>query len=91
MDPLDVERLYRGLSEIREEVQTGLGELRGEIHGYRADLNGRLRTLETAEASRSGAEQASSMSKGQVLGWGGFAIGIVSVSTAVITTILQQV
>lgn len=42
----DVERLYRMLAELRDEV-----------HGYRADLNGRLRNLELAEAQREGANE----------------------------------
>jgi hypothetical protein len=42
----DVERLYRMLQELRDEV-----------HGYRADLNGRLRKLENAEAQRQGANE----------------------------------
>ena len=45
MSPADVDRLYTAVEQLRQEV-----------HGYRADLNGRLRTLEAAEAARSGAD-----------------------------------
>lgn len=76
----DVERLYRMLSELRDEV-----------HGYRKDLNGRLRTLEHAEANRKGQETASSMSKAQVATWVGIAIGVGSLCTAVLTQVLNQV
>ena len=41
----DTDRLYGMMRELREEVV-----------GYRADLNGRLRTLEAAEAHRKGAD-----------------------------------
>lgn len=39
----DVNRLYSALDDLRDEVK-----------GYRADLNGRLRALEQAEARREG-------------------------------------
>jgi hypothetical protein len=41
----DVDRLYNGLAEVTAEVR-----------GYRADLNGRLRVLEQAEAKRTGVD-----------------------------------
>lgn len=43
MTTSDVDRLYNGLSEVASEVR-----------GYRAELNGRLRRLEEAEAKRTG-------------------------------------
>lgn len=76
----DVERLYRMLSELRDEV-----------HGYRKDLNGRLRALEHAEANRKGQETASSMSKAQVATWVGIAIGVGSLCTAILTQVLNQI
>ncbi len=39
----DVERLYAAMDDLRDEVR-----------GYRHDLNGRLRSLEQAEARREG-------------------------------------
>jgi len=47
-------RLYALLSELRTESKANMTELQDEVRGYRADLNGRLRALETAEAHRSG-------------------------------------
>lgn len=41
----DIDRLYNGLSEVAQEVR-----------GYRAELNGRLRRLEEAEARRTGVD-----------------------------------
>lgn len=43
MTTSDVDRLYNGLAEVASEVR-----------GYRAELNGRLRRLEEAEAIRQG-------------------------------------
>ncbi len=43
MTTSDVDRLYNGLAEVTAEVR-----------GYRADLNGRLKALELAEARREG-------------------------------------
>lgn len=76
----DVERLYRMLSELRDEVQ-----------GYRSDLNGRLRTLEHAEASRKGQETAASMSKAQIATWIGVAVGLGSLCTAILSQVLTQI
>jgi len=45
MTTSDVDRLYNGLAEVTAEVR-----------GYRADLNGRLRALEQAEAKRTGVD-----------------------------------
>lgn len=47
-------RLYTLITELRTEAKQNMTELQDEVRGYRADLNGRLRTLETAEAHRSG-------------------------------------
>lgn len=80
MSAEDVERLYRMLSELRDEVQ-----------GYRSDLNGRLRALEKAEASRKGQETANSMSKAQIATWVGVAVGIGSLCTAILTQVLNQI
>lgn len=76
----DVERLYRMLGELRDEVQ-----------GYRKDLNGRLRTLEMAEAQRTGQEVGSNMSKAQIVTWLGIAIGIGSLSTAILTQVFNAI
>lgn len=76
----DVERLYRMLSDLRDELV-----------GYRADLNGRLRALETAEANRQGQETAASMSKAQIATWIGIAIGVGSLCTAILTQVLTQI
>lgn len=45
MTTSDVDRLYNGLAQVAEEVR-----------GYRAELNGRLRRLEEAEAKRTGVD-----------------------------------
>jgi hypothetical protein len=50
----DVQRLYVLLDSLRVEQRRDLGELRDEVQGYRADLNGRLKALEVAEARREG-------------------------------------
>lgn len=76
----DVNRLYQMLSELRDEV-----------HGYRADLNGRLRTLETAEAARGGAEDARSMSKTQIASWAGVIIAGVSVCTTIMLRVFDTI
>jgi hypothetical protein len=64
----DVERLYRMLAELRDEV-----------HGYRADLNGRLRSLEAAEAARGGAEDQRENTSRIVFGVAGMAAAISAV------------
>ena len=69
MTTSDVDRLYNGLAEVTAEVR-----------GYRADLNGRLRALEAAEARRVGAE----IGKGLV---GRIVIGTAAVSAAVATVV----
>lgn len=50
----DVQRLYVLLDSLRVEQRRDLGDLRDEVQGYRADLNGRLKALELAEARREG-------------------------------------
>jgi hypothetical protein len=39
-----------------ERIYALLSQLQHELRGYRADLNGRLRALELADAHRSGAD-----------------------------------
>ena len=56
MTSADVMRLYALLDELKKDNRASLGEVRDEVKGYRADLNGRLRTLEHAEARRNGVE-----------------------------------
>lgn len=65
----DVNRLYQMLAELRDEV-----------HGYRADLNGRLRNLEIAEAQREGADEL----KGNTIR---IIFGIAAMSAAISATI----
>jgi len=52
--PTDVSRLYDLLDALRIESRTNLEGVREEVQGYRADLNGRLKELELAEARREG-------------------------------------
>lgn len=65
MTTSDVDRLYNGLAEVTAEVR-----------GYRADLNGRLKALEVAEAKRQGAGEA----RGSL---GRFIWGVAAVSAAI--------
>jgi hypothetical protein len=65
MTTSDVDRLYNGLAEVASEVR-----------GYRAELNGRLRRLEEAEAKRQGADAG----KGTV---GRTIMGVAAVAAAV--------
>ena len=65
MTTSDVDRLYNGLAEVTAEVR-----------GYRADLNGRLKAREVAEAKRQGAGEA----RGSL---GRFIWGVAAVSAAV--------
>jgi hypothetical protein len=65
MTTSDVDRLYLALAEITAEVR-----------GYRADLNGRLKALELAEARREG------MGAGRG-GVGRFVLGVAAVAAAV--------
>jgi hypothetical protein len=71
--PEDTERLYGMLRELREEVV-----------GYRADLNGRLRSLESAEAHRQGAEYGKGSVGRLVAGTAALAAAIAGVITATI-------
>jgi hypothetical protein len=50
----DVTRLYHLLDALRHESKQQAQEIRDEVQGYRADLNGRLKALELAEARREG-------------------------------------
>jgi hypothetical protein len=72
--PEDTERLYTMLRELREEVV-----------GYRADLNGRLRALESAEAHRQGAEYGKGSVGRLVAGTAAMAAAIAGVITATLT------
>jgi hypothetical protein len=61
----DVDRLYNGLAEVAQEVRS-----------YRAELNGRLRKLEEAEAHRNGRDHG----KGSI---GKMIMGVAAVAAAV--------
>jgi hypothetical protein len=65
MTTTDVDRLYNGLAEVASEVR-----------GYRAELNGRLRRLEEAEAHRNGRDHG----KGSI---GRIIVSVAAVSAAV--------
>jgi hypothetical protein len=65
MTTSDVDRLYNGLAEVAHEVRS-----------YRAELNGRLRKLEEAEAHRNGRDH----SKGSM---GRIIVGVAAVSAAI--------
>lgn len=79
MTASDVDRLY-----------TAVEALRVEVHGYRADLNGRLRALEKSEASREGAEQARSLSRGQLIGWVMVIAAVVGAASALASQVINQ-
>lgn len=76
MSPADVDRLYTAVEQLRQEV-----------HGYRADLNGRLRALETAEAQREGADEQKHTLYKVVFGAAGMAAAI----SAVMAFILDRI
>lgn len=76
MSPADVDRLYTAVEQLRQEV-----------HGYRADLNGRLRTLEQAEAQREGADEQKHTLYKVVFGAAGMAAAI----SAVMAFILDRI
>ena len=80
MSPDDVNRLYLMLSELRDEV-----------HGYRKDLNGRLRHLEAAEAKRQGGDAMSRVTKNQIYTLLGLAISLTGLVTAITVTILERI
>lgn len=70
MAPEDTDRLYTMLAELRDSVE-----------GYRADLNGRLRYLETAEAERRGAEAGGAKIGRLVIGTTVVASGVAAIIT----------
>lgn len=76
MSPADVDRLYTAVEQLRQEV-----------HGYRADLNGRLRALEQAEAQREGADEQKHTLYKVVFGAAGMAAAI----SAVMAFILDRI
>jgi len=76
MTDRDIDRLY-GL----------IDDLRGEIVGYRADLNGRLKALETADAERRAAEGA----RGGLFRWAFLAGGFAAAVATVLNIILARV
>lgn len=75
MTTADVDRLYKIIDDLRDEV-----------HGYRRDLNGRLRTLEEAEARRDGADEQRSNVVRLIFGVAGMAAAI----SAVVAFIFDQ-
>jgi len=76
MTPNDVARLYHLLDALRNESRTSAQEIREEVQGYRADLNGRLKALELAEARREGM----GMGRGSI---GRTIMGVAAVAAAV--------
>lgn len=75
----DVTRLYHLLDALRHESKQQAHEIRDEVQGYRADLNGRLKALEIAEARREG------------VGHGRGGIGRVIVSVAAVAAAVGSV
>ncbi len=73
MSPADVDRLY-----------TAMDDLRREVHQYRADLNGRLRTLEQSEAQRQGADELKGSTIRIVFGVAGMAAAISAVTAFIL-------
>lgn len=76
MTAADVERLYRAIEALRDDV-----------HGYRADLNGRLRALETAEAERAGSERTRGSLGRVALGVGALAAAVATVLNVILTRV----
>jgi len=72
----DVTRLYHLLDALRNESKQQAQEIRDEVQGYRADLNGRLKALELAEARREGM----GMGRGSI---GRTIMGVAAVAAAV--------
>jgi ElaB/YqjD/DUF883 family membrane-anchored ribosome-binding protein len=72
----DVTRLYHLLDALRHESKQQAQEIRDEVQGYRADLNGRLKALELAEARREGM----GMGRGSI---GRTIMGVAAVAAAV--------
>ena len=81
----DVTVLYALADEARKETRAALMDLRSEVQGYRADLNGRLRALEQAEARRTGADQGRGGVGRFVMGVAAFAAAIGSIVGVMIT------
>jgi hypothetical protein len=79
MTPGDITRIYTLLDALRHESRTSAQEIRDEVQGYRADLNGRLKALELAEARREG------------MGMGRGSIGRVIVATAAVSAAIGSV
>lgn len=73
MSPADVDRLYTAVEQLRDEV-----------HGYRADLNGRLRTLELADAKRTAADKQTHSILRLVFGVAGMAAAISAVTAFIL-------
>ena len=80
MTTADVERLYVLVESLRSEVV-----------GYRADLNGRLRALEIAQAEDVGGSAARSMSRNQMVSWVVVVAAIVGISSTILDQILIRV
>ena len=80
MTTADVDRLY-----------VLVDALRGEVVGYRADLNGRLRALEMAQAEESGVSAARSMTRNQIVTWVVVIAGIVGISSTIVDQVLTRV
>ena len=76
----DVDRLYQIVADLRDEV-----------HGYRADLNGRLRRLEEAEAERRGADASSQMTRKSLAGWASVIVAAASVTTTILLHFTNQI
>lgn len=76
MSPADVDRLYTAVEQLRQEV-----------HGYRADLNGRLRTLEMAEAHRTGSDHQTHSLLRILFGVAGMAAAISAVTAFILDRI----
>jgi hypothetical protein len=72
----DADRLYSAIEALRIEV-----------HGYRADLNGRLRSLEIANAERIGADDQKDEAKRTIFGVSGMAAAI----SAVVALVISQI
>lgn len=80
MTTADVERLY-----------VLVESLRGEVVGYRADLNGRLRALELANAEDQGGSAARSLTRNQIVSWVVVIAGIVGITSTIVDQILIRV
>jgi hypothetical protein len=72
----DIDRLYVLIDSLRNEVV-----------GYRADLNGRLKALETAEAHRMGADKTRGSFGRVALGIGALAAAVATILNVVLSRI----